>query len=375
MKRIIVTLLAVFFFMLGLSSCDSQSQEDPPEKSKEEIIADLNHSADFWFYVVPGQSSDIIADYTVKDIDIQTREKDENYDTIIGNVTAESSYATYTGTFLIKYLFQEDSGYSLYTVYQEVPGIYSGIKPPDDKFAEDYYSAHKAALLEKIDYYADLSSLAFENVSAKPINEEKHIYGLYATYTCRVTEGHCTLFGDICCTMYFENGMWNMGTVDNSKNITYDQVNQIYFETVTGYSNRVVLINAYVLDGIQYYDKFCYFSEAELNYADKITYGFEEIETGVPVTDSYIGQDSILCKSTGPIDEQEALVYLEQIKKQDDDLFIITDPKAYVATLPANINDPGYIIIDEQYVDDNGLNVATIVRRGTYGYEMATNNQ
>lgn len=353
-------IFALLLLALGLLTACSGSLGEPKVKTEVEIISDLEQREDFWWKVAP----DATSEYNITDLSLNMRETDPGKsDKVFVTIIAESEYATYTGDFSLTYQYQEDVGYSLDMIYQDYWGTYSDIKLPTDEFAINYYTENLASI------DGTLQEAAIEEISGK---EDQCV--ATATFKFRDDATHATTIISGFYPCHFENGAWKFGTYESfqvvNEETLYDQANKIYWNTdvVTG---GVELVNAYVVDGAQYCDRFVYYSFADVNYKDIIKYGFVEKELQTLTADVYIGAEStlnILDDSVGPIDEQSALQYIERIKGETSDILIILDAQQYLDELP------GDLIISEEYIDEDGLNVAKVVHPGTLAYEEAIRN-
>ena len=177
-------------------------------------------------------------------------------------------------------------------------------------------------------------------------------------------------------TATFADGAWQILTSDpiygqspitvESQSGRFDPVNEIYW------SNRLGLeiINAYYVDGHQYYDHFSYYSSADLTAKQVIKYGFQNVEKHVLVDDAYMGSDGVgfLSTSTGPMSEADISPYLDMIKASDPNVLIITDARQYLREV---LTQPDYMIVAKEYTDENGLHVAELATKGTDGYAAA----
>lgn len=177
-------------------------------------------------------------------------------------------------------------------------------------------------------------------------------------------------------TATFADGAWQILTSDpiygqspitvESQSGRFDPVNEIYW------SNRLGLeiINAYYVDGHQYYDHFSYYSSADLTAKQVIKYGFQNVEKHVLVDDAYMGSDGVgfLSTSTGPMSEADIYPYLDMIKASDPNVLIITDARQYLREV---LTQPDYMIVAKEYTDENSLHVAELATKGTDGYAAA----
>ncbi len=146
----------------------------------------------------------------------------------------------------------------------------------------------------------------------------------------------------------------------------YDPANEIYWHA-SPYSNSVEIVNAYCTEGHQYYDRYVYYSYADVNYKEIIKYGFQTVEKNVLADDAYMGCDGagLLGESTGPISEQDVYAYLATIKSSNPDILIITDAKQYLAQV---LSQPDYMRVVNEYTDEDGLHVAELATKGTDKY-------
>ncbi len=337
----------------------NSDKSEPPLKTEAEIQYDLEQSDDFWYLLAPNAPDK----YSITDLVINGRiTEPESSDTLAVTVTASSEYAVYTGTFNINYLYDEDMGYICDYIYQGTPGSYSEIKLPSDDFAKTYFELNMASVNGK------LQTVEIEEV---PSNDK--ICKMNALYESRDDAAHCTRTISAYAICHFEGGTWekDMWIQGTSENTVYDMVNEIYWREVSTYDgSEVELINAYVIDEHQYYDRFVYYSYAEINYEDIIKCGFIKKETQIQEERCYVGceGEGLLGESKGPIDEQTAITYYEQIKNENSDILIILDPEQY---LEEDIYFPGSVIIYDQYVNEDGLQVVEVAHEGTIAYEEA----
>lgn len=348
------------------STASARASNSSAEKTDGEIISDLEQSDSFWGKI----ASKAATEYKITELTIKSRETDPlSSDHLLVTVTAKSDFATYTGSFNLVYLYEEDVGYELNTIYQDYFGTYSDIKLPNNDFAVTYFE-NRLSQYEK--------DIAMRDIAILPVEGNDKICKAAATFDIRYEEEHYTrtVSGFYLCK--FINGSWEIdlteGWITLSDEYYYDQKNEITYHYSSTW-NTLELINNYVEDGLQYYDRFLYYSFGDLNYKLKIEYGFSEKEFHVLREDTYIGNESFydgkgdfFDVSNGPIDEATALRIIQQIAEANEDVYLIFDPVQY---LNEALAVPGTAIISEQYVDENGLNVAKIVEKGTVGYEDA----
>lgn len=277
MKKYI--LLSALLLALLLSACGGKTNENL--KSENEIQTDLEQNDYFWYLLAP-QAQD---EYNITDFVINGRiTEPERSDTVAVTVTAESEYAVYTGTFSVKYLYQEDMGYVYDSVHQGFSGTYSEIKLPSDDFAKAYFE------LEMAHVNGTLQTAEIEGIPS-----DDRICKMNALYEKRDDAAHCTSTISAYAISQFVGGTWqkegsNMGTKVTDVDDVYDTVNEIYWSQ-SPLSGEVELVNAYVMDGHQYYDHFVYYSFADINYKDVIKYGFIEKEVQVLEESCYMGCD------------------------------------------------------------------------------------
>lgn len=348
------------------STASARASNSSAEKTDGEIISDLEQSDSFWGKI----ASKAATEYKITELTIKSRETDPlSSDHLLVTVTTKSDFATYTGPFNLVYLYKEDAGYELNTIYQDYFGTYSDIKLPNNDFAVTYFE-NTVSQYEK--------DIAMRDIAILPAEGNDTICKTAATFDIRYEEEHYTrtVSGFYLCK--FINGSWEIdlteGWITLSDEYYYDQKNEITYHYSSTW-NTLELINNYVEDGLQYYDRFLYYSFGDLNYKLKIEYGFSEKEFHVLREDTYIGNESFydgkgdfFDVSNGPIDEATALRIIQQIAEANEDVYLIFDPGQY---LNEALAVPGTAIISEQYVDENGLNVAKIVEKGTVGYEDA----
>lgn len=159
----------------------------------------------------------------------------------------------------------------------------------------------------------------------------------------------------------------------NEMHPIYEPVNGVYYNVP--YWGCIELINAYVIDNDQYYDRFVYESIDDIRSSDRLQYGFvrEDIQVPCPRSQTIDGEH-FLCESAGTIDEQGALALLKQLHEKNPDqskLQIILDPDQY---LEETLMYPGSVIVSEEYIDEStGLNTAEVVHQGTLGYQEVMN--
>lgn len=376
MKKCVIFIEALLFVLL-LAACAGNANTDLKSgnastydgnanadlKSESAIQADLEQSDHFWYLLAPNAPDE----YNITDFVINGRVTEpEQSDTVAVTVTAKSEYALYTGTFSVKYLYHENTGYVYDSVFQGIPGSYSEIRLPSDNFAKAYFEPEMAT------FNGTLQTVEIEQVPS-----DDKICKMNAVFESRDDAAHCTSTISASAISHFNGGTWQKEGADMDMKVTeevhvYDVVNEIYWLN-DSISSGIELINAYVVDGLQYYDRFIYYSDADLNYKDVMKYGFIEKEVQVLEESCYMGCDgyNLLGEATGPIDEQTALKYLEQIKIENPDVLIITDPEQYLSEA---LFVPDYMIISEKYIDEDGLNVVELVRKGTPAYDEALNN-
>lgn len=367
MKKYFVC-LAVFMLFVGCSACSTES-ETTPVKTEEQIISDLEQSYSFWSIFAPDSTTYRITNLTVEDRETVSEVSDD----VIVSVIAESDIAAYTGSFHLGYQYSSDAGYVLYGVYQPFIGTYSDVKLPSDTDAKALYQ--EADMLTYIRAYAPYDAhFTLQSISVTSIPNSETQCTVTVELDARSDLEHCTSKLSAVFWCRFANGAWavdfetNMTTTELSRQ--YDQSNGVFWSYDSAL-DTLELINAYVEGGHQYYDRFNYYSYAELNYKDVIEYGFTLQETHILAENCYIGGEQMLTESPGQMDEPLALQYIDQIRTAQKDVLIILDAKQYLLeTLP----DPKLIIVSKEYIDDTGLHVANVAHYGTVLYDEAIHN-
>ena len=352
--------LSALLLALLLSACGGKTNGNL--KSENEIQTDLEQSDYFWYLLAP-QAQD---EYNITDLVINSRiTESEQSDTVAVTVTAESEYAVYTGTFSVKYLYHEDAGYVYDSVYQGFSGTYSDVKLPSDDFAKAYFELKMASI-----------NGTLQTAEIEGIPSDDKICKMNAVYESRDDAAHCTSTIYAYAISQFIGGTWqkegsNMGIKVTDEVDVYDTVNEIYWSKEScAEGSEIELLNAYTVDGHQYYDHFVYYSFADIDYKWIIKYGFIEKEEEMQEENCYMGCDGYgyLGESTGPIDEQMAINYFEQIKNENSDILIILEPEQFLLD---TLMFPDSVIIAKQYVDEDGLQVAEVAHKGTVGYDEA----
>lgn len=360
-------LIAIVLSLIALSGCGKDSTfHSSGLKSEEAIKSDLEQSETFWGMVAPAAPGD----YHLTDLSVLARFTDEEKEDVVSvSVTAQSSVATYTGVFSASYEYVEGEGFVLVRIFRGDKGSYSDIRLPDDSFASDVWGM----VMPEVNG-------TLQETSVEGISSDDTVCKLNAAFTYRDDEQHVTGEVSAYITAKFADGAWQIPDSDLmvgqspvtvvSEHNTYDPANEVYWHTNPNY-NSVEIINAYYTEGHQYYDRFVYYSYAEINYKEIIKYGFQTVEMNIPADDAYMGCDGVglLSESTGPISEQEVYAYLATIKSSNPDILIITDAKQYLAQV---LYQPDYMRVVDEYTDEDGLHVAELATKGTDKYYKNT---
>lgn len=354
---------AAMLCILLLSACgNSTSFTSNSPRTQADVKRDLEQSEAFWNMVAPAAPDA----YRLTDVTVLAQfTEPEEHDVLSVSVTAQSDVATYTGVLSASYDYIEGQGYVLARILQGSPGSYSDIQLPDGSLASTFWNMAMAEV------NGTLQETSVEGIAS----DETHCK-LKGTFDYRDDALHFTGTISAYVTATFADGAWQILTSDpiygqspitvEAQSGRFDPANEVYWSNNLG----LEIINAYYVDGHQYYDRFSYYSSADLTTREVIKYGFQNVEKHVLADDAYMGSDGVgfLSTSTGPMSEADIYPYLDMIKASDPNVLIITDARQYLREV---LIQPDYMIVAKEYTDENGLHVAELATKGTDGYAAA----
>lgn len=365
MKKFSIFVFFSAIFLLFVGCTEVENTVAYPIKTEQEILEDLNQSDKFWSYMAPGNESRAKETYVITDISILVRHTEDGIsDYIALTATAESSFAQYVSPIELRYMYDDENGYVLNMVYREYLGQFMNIIPPTDEFAEKFFDENLKRM-----------SAELIEASIKPYPGSNPKCDAVIKYQYRDSSEHCMVSVENSYPCDFSAGFWEINTSPSSSktDYTYDTENKVYYAFSRGASPAI--INAYTIDGIQYYDSYIYSSRANISNLT-IEYGFAEKHLNVVLTTSYVGnlktiigssQKNIeLCESIGPVSDDVIIEYFRQVYGIIGEPFICDD------TVDRYVYDnwSGDLIYRKE-TDEYGWTVARAASEGTMGYQWA----
>ena len=361
MKKI--WLLAILMLVgISLTSCGSK----PGVKSEVEILEDLEtcHFVSQYIdqtYSLDADLTNTLGDdfYTITGISILARETvEKESDTVTIMVEAKSDIASYKGNYELSYRYQKKEGFVLDKIKNiSESNLYYDLTPPNESLVLDFYNEqYGEPTLVDVAVIKEDGPSTIKGVDA--------VYHAEISYSYRDEEAHCTVYET---ALYFINFMkthWEIGefiyTDYTKQKCEYDIIQGIYLSVNL---SDITIINAYELDGAQYYDRYPYMTDIQYGGPFIITYGFSDIEQGVKVIDHYLDMEAISARkisdSNGQISKEDAfslLLNLYELNQLDSNIFDVSF--VYDGDIDEYIERLGVLVSKEKAED--GTTVVTI---------------
>lgn len=214
-KSLIVLLVFITAMLSGCGGANESSNSEPEESttshnvikelSEEEIRANLSESDDFWLLVSPQQFENPAQAYTLKNVDILSHETTREYEEFIVTADAESPFAVYSGSFIVKYTGNKKDGYTLNMVGQDYVGTYEITALPTGEIAEEWFM-RPTFIPPSCATYQKGKLLS---ASVHEIKDRNFLCEVQYDHLSQIDE-HCNVKERLSCYCKFENGIWNV---------------------------------------------------------------------------------------------------------------------------------------------------------------------